>query len=281
MASQRDKHEKGSTPLHLGASLNGWPHAGFLSTRFPQVWPGSEATARLLLDANESTAYQADDEGSYPIHVAAWSNSLGVVKTLLERCPDCVTLRDGKGQTFLHVAAEKSCHDVVRYACRQMPKRLSSMILNVQDSNGDTASAARCCPCWEPCRLQLPVSESGGAPHGGGRPELFSEKHMPKRESQQYTEATQMMSIVSALIATVTFASAFTFPGGYRADGEPVFAAGKQSYAFNAFILADTLAFICSISSTCALLYTGLPAMDISIRFWYLSISSILQQRVL
>jgi ankyrin repeat protein len=94
------------------------------------------------LDANESTVYQADDEGSYPIHAAALSNSLDVVKMLLERCPDCATLRDGQGRTFLHVAAEKSCYDVVQYVCGEMPQQLSSwkrMILNAQDSNGDTA----------------------------------------------------------------------------------------------------------------------------------------------
>jgi ankyrin repeat protein len=79
---------------------------------------------------------------TYPIHVAAWfDSSLVVVKLLLERCPDCATLRDGKGRTFLHVAAEMKNHSaaVVEYVCREMPQRSSSMILNAQDSNGDTA----------------------------------------------------------------------------------------------------------------------------------------------
>jgi hypothetical protein len=121
---------------------------------------------------------------------------------------------------------------------------------------------------------------AAGAPHGGGRPELFRAKHWPKRdldkESKKYAEATQVRSIVSALIATVTFASAFTFPGGYRANGEAVVAAGKQSLAFDAFILADTLAFICSISATFTLAYAGVPAMDVSLRSRYLRISTVL-----
>jgi ankyrin repeat protein len=105
--------------------------------------------ATLLLDANESTAYQADDQGWYPIHVAAAFDSLGVVKVLLDmesrrrRHQDCATLRDGKGRTFLHVAAEMKNHSgsaaVVQYVCGEMPQQLSSMILNAQDSNGDTA----------------------------------------------------------------------------------------------------------------------------------------------
>jgi hypothetical protein len=116
LTNQRDKKHKGSTPLHLAASLNGWPSAGFLSSRFPKVWPTAESVATLLLDANESTAYQADDQRWYPIHVPAAFDSLGIVKVLLDmesrrrRPQDCATLRDGKGRTFLHVAAEMKSH---------------------------------------------------------------------------------------------------------------------------------------------------------------------------
>jgi hypothetical protein len=35
-----------------------------------------------------------------------------------------------------------------------------------------------------------------------------------KDESKNLTETAQVMSLVSVLIATVTFASAFTLPGG-------------------------------------------------------------------
>jgi hypothetical protein len=50
------------------------------------------------------------------------------------------------------------------------------------------------------------------------------------------------------------------------------------SYAFDAFILADTLAFVCSVSATCTLVYAGLPAMDISLRNWYFNVSALLLQ---
>ncbi|RLN41199.1 hypothetical protein C2845_PM01G34300 [Panicum miliaceum] len=61
--------------------------------------------------------------------------SAGVVELLLETCPDSATLRDGKGRTFLHVAAEEEQHDVVQYVC-ETPQ--FSSILNAQDKNGDT-----------------------------------------------------------------------------------------------------------------------------------------------
>ena len=90
----------------------------------------------LLLEANVSTAYQPDNKGLYPIHVAASSNDLDTVKALLKRCPECATLRDVKGRTFLHVAAAKDTVDVVHHVCTT-PELF--FILNAQDKNGDTA----------------------------------------------------------------------------------------------------------------------------------------------
>ncbi|CAD6338121.1 unnamed protein product [Miscanthus lutarioriparius] len=236
----------------------------------------------------------------------------------MKRCPDATNLRDGKGRTFLHVAAEKGCHRVVRYANREMPQRLSSMILNAQDNNGDTAlhgavrdgNLAVFNTLLRNPRVRLDMTNKDGmtpldlswsmtpsaildyvfvrAPHGGGRPELFWEQHITKvdedKESQKHTDATQVMSIVAVLIATVTFASAFTLPGGYRSVGDsssnnhagtPVLAG---SYFFDAFILADTLAFACSTLATFSLVYAGVPAMAISIRRYYIDISSGLLQ---
>ncbi|EER87702.2 hypothetical protein SORBI_3010G004800 [Sorghum bicolor] len=317
LTRQRDSEQKGSTPLQLAASLEGWPDARYVYTWFPQIRRVSMSATKALLSVNISTAYQADDQGSYPIHVAAQAGSLAVVKLLLEWCPDCANLRDGQGRTFLHVAAEKERLALVRYV---VVSSSADMILNAQDSNGDTPlhAAVRagnlavfsCLFRNRQVRLDVanqdgmtPVDLSytripprfnyslnprssvrrillaAGAPHGGARPELFYARHIPKRdldmEAKKHTEATQVMSIVTALIATVTFASAFTFPGGYGPDGQPVLAG---SYAFDAFILADTLAFICSISATFSLVYVGFPSMDISIRFRYLRLSAILLQ---
>ena len=129
----------GSTPLHLAASLDWWPGSWVVSERFKHIWPWSKSTATLLLDANICSAYQPDNKGLYPIHIAALADNLDVTKVLLERCPDCATLQDGKGRTFLHVAAGRrwaTDHKVAYYVCRQMEL---SLVLNMQDNDGDTA----------------------------------------------------------------------------------------------------------------------------------------------
>lgn len=124
LTSQRD-NDNGSTPLHLAASMAGLPSLGSMSA-------GPSAT-RLLPDANVSTAYQPDNQGQYPIHAAASADSLEAVKALLEKCPDCATLRDARGRTFLHAAVEKKSFDVIRHVCTS---RGLSSILNLQDDNG-------------------------------------------------------------------------------------------------------------------------------------------------
>lgn len=64
-------------------------------------------------------------------------------------------------------------------------------------------------------------------------------------------------TIASVLIATVAFAAAFTVPGGFVADDHP--RAGTailaNRFAFKAFVVTDTMAFLCSIVATCFLIY--------------------------
>ncbi|TVU27426.1 hypothetical protein EJB05_30035, partial [Eragrostis curvula] len=67
-----------------------------------------------------------------------------------------------------------------------------------------------------------------------------------KSLTQTYTSNT---SLVAILIATITFAAAFTLPGGYSSDagseGLPIMA---RKSAFQAFLISDTLAMCSSLS---------------------------------
>ncbi|CAN6172409.1 unnamed protein product [Urochloa humidicola] len=314
LTSQRDK-KNGSTPLHLAASSFVLPSSTTLILN-RSAWPGSLPATKLLVDANVFAMYQPDNEGMYPIHVAASAGCLETVKILLERCPYCATLRDAKGRTLLHVAVEKRMLRVVDYVCSS-PAGLSS-ILNVQDHNGDTAlhSAVHAghysvfkTLIWNrqvrfnvankkgmrPIDLSWSMMPSDaffawdhrvkirrsllivGAPYGESRGDLLDRKHvLPKEDedkiSQNLTAAAQVLAIFSVLITTVTFASAFTLPGGYRSAsdggsgvaGTPVLA---RSYAFDAFIVSDALAFGCSLYATSLLLYSGAPAQSLETRF--------------
>ncbi|KAE9444615.1 hypothetical protein C3L33_23487, partial [Rhododendron williamsianum] len=61
----------------------------------------------------------------------------------------------------------------------------------------------------------------------------------------------QTFVIVAALIATITFAAAFTIPGGYdgnkgRDQGMAILA---RESAFKAFVITNTIAMVCSVTS--------------------------------
>jgi hypothetical protein len=99
-----ERDENGSTPLHFAAGMT-WE------------WLWGRGVGSLVSLANKDALYQADNDGLYPIHVAA---SVGVYSTIasvggyrattlfLKECPGSAGLRDAKGRTFLHVSLSGS-----------------------------------------------------------------------------------------------------------------------------------------------------------------------------
>uniref|UniRef100_A0A8I6WGK1 PGG domain-containing protein n=1 Tax=Hordeum vulgare subsp. vulgare TaxID=112509 RepID=A0A8I6WGK1_HORVV len=88
------------------------------------------------------------------------------------------------------------------------------------------------------------------------------------QEAQKMKEASQMLGIGSVLIATVSFGATFAVPGGFIADdhanrGTPTLA-GR--YAFDAFMMANALAFICSSIATVGVMFTGSPLVNLVTR---------------
>jgi Domain of unknown function len=71
-------------------------------------------------------------------------------------------------------------------------------------------------------------------------------EHEVKLLTEKYISST---SLVAALLATITFAAAFTLPGGYSSDpdnaGLPVFA---RKAAFQVFLVSDTIAMCSSLA---------------------------------
>ncbi|KAJ4765351.1 Ankyrin repeat family protein [Rhynchospora pubera] len=76
-----------------------------------------------------------------------------------------------------------------------------------------------------------------------------------KSLTQTYTSNT---SLIAILISTITFAAAFTLPGGYSNDlgseGLPIMA---KKIAFKVFLISDTLA-MCSVLLPCGRLHMHL-----------------------
>ncbi|KAF0915685.1 hypothetical protein E2562_037826 [Oryza meyeriana var. granulata] len=308
LSEQRDKD--GSTPLHFAVSVEPSLHNRL----------SYKAIISKVLEAPQSSAFQPDNEGSLPIHVAASTGVRSAVALLIEKWPGCASFRDSDGRTFLHIAVEKQRNNIVRFACR---KKVLSPVLNIQDNRGNTAlhlavqleNLSLVCSLLgnrlvllnltnkngetplDVARSKIPTGifygwnleetiyhalVRSGAKHSSIRWDQFQQKHIRSKtaeddssESQILSDSTQTLAIGSVLIATVTFGATFALPGGYRADdhingGTPTLA-GR--YAFDAFIMATTLAFICSSIATLDLMYSGISMVNLPVRRQHFAVS--------
>ncbi|CAL5088988.1 unnamed protein product [Urochloa decumbens] len=302
---------KGSTPLHIAAALPGGNRKGSVCSQ--------------TFEANTTALYQPDNDGLFPIHVAASLGEQGTIAMFLKKCPSSAGLCDTKGRTFLHVAVEKKMMHVVSYACT---KGSLTWILNMQDNVGNTAlhlavqagslrlfsallgkqevnlnlSNAKGQTPLDISLYNIPPGLSynqdsevliyhalkvTGATSGASRRDHFRDSHNDAhgvnsdyniKELEQMKELTQTLCVGSVLIATVTFGATFALPGGYRSEdhpkgGTPILA-GR--YSFDAFMIANTLAFIFSSMATVSLMRSGSPMINRLSRRVYISIASFL-----
>lgn len=112
--------------------------------------------------------------------------------------------------------------------------------------------------------------------------EIYSRRVVSKEdlaeELDKMQESTQTLGIGSVLIVTVTFGAMFALPGGYRADDHPYGGTPTFSgrYAFHAFMMANTLAFICSSIATIGLMYSGSSMVNLRTRQYNFGITAFL-----
>lgn len=89
-----------------------------------------------VLDANPSAAYQQDENGLLPVHIAALMDRKVAMLILLKRCCGCIALRDKQGRSFLHIAVQNKVRRIVKYGCEEL---VFTPILNARDNDGNTA----------------------------------------------------------------------------------------------------------------------------------------------
>uniref|UniRef100_A0A0E0LZZ3 PGG domain-containing protein n=1 Tax=Oryza punctata TaxID=4537 RepID=A0A0E0LZZ3_ORYPU len=220
----------------------------------------------------------------------------------------CAELRDGRGRSFLHVAVQEQRQSLVAYACKLGNLSPAVMNMQDDDGNTALHLAVQVGNLWifnflmQRRQVELNLTNNKGqtpvdiswiekpvgvyfglnqrikiykllkgadAKEGNHRWDLFLKQHNKKVdeevEGKKLTESTQTIGIGSVLIATVAFAAAFAPPGDYGNEGTPRLAG---SYAFDVFIIANTLAFICSGLSVISLTYAGVAAVDLRTRMF-------------
>ncbi|KAH0468651.1 hypothetical protein IEQ34_001883 [Dendrobium chrysotoxum] len=274
-----------SAPIHYAASL------------------GDVNMVRLLLQADATIAHLLDDHGLSAIHIAASKDYANVIEEILYHCPDATELTDMEGNNFLHVAAKKRATTVVKLVLsnpllRQSinetdhegntPLHLAAMNRNreivhllLSDSRVDTNVinrkgltpldiASSCADSSIRLRMKKMFEEltSAGSKFGTHRMDILmgKDQRRPEEELIRYRTLASNLAIVAVLIATVTFAAAFTLPGGYNNDGSNQgqgMAILAKKLAFKVFLISDTISMLSSISVTCLVICTGSLDHDI------------------
>ncbi|KAF8023817.1 hypothetical protein BT93_F1103 [Corymbia citriodora subsp. variegata] len=256
------------------------------------AFSGCHKLVQQLQELDISSAYVVDRDGFSSLHAAASNGHAKVIKEIIRQCPDAAELVDLKGQN-IHVAVLSGRANVVRCLLETikleglinqpdhngntplhltiMKGEVGSRLTYSRNTKGDTAfdmeeptKEPRVIPSLSSFRLQVAILNWRQLclPHlwnlgGGFFPCTYEQKHGVLNSEQTYKQNCQTLLMVATLITTVTFAAAFTMPGGYNNNPGPGqgVALLRSSRHLKWFIISDTIAMTCSILASSIMLW--------------------------
>lgn len=283
--------DNGSTPLHLHLSRADFMVPILLeydlsvayqpngSGSFPIHIAASKDRLKAvisLLKKCPDCVQLCDTMGQTFLHVAVENRSYNIVSytCTTPSLASILNTQDNDGNTVLHLAVQLGD---LRMVCSLL--REQQIDLHIPNNSGRTPQdlAWWMIPQglffdWNPQVIIHQSLHYAGARYGcygaGLLDEWTKSKLDDDRQSEMIKDSTQTLGIGSVLIATVAFGATFALPGGYRADDHPnggtPTLAGR--YAFDAFILATTLAFVCASVATTGLMFSGMAMVDLAVR---------------
>ncbi|XP_044400761.1 protein ACCELERATED CELL DEATH 6-like [Triticum aestivum] len=194
-----------------------------------------------------------DNDGNTALHLAVDVGDLSGFFTLLRNPKVLLDIRNNKDQTPLDLAWSKRNRTVFSYG--RNPDRV--IYWTLRRAGASHASS------WKDRLQEL----CNSAPMESQEDKEIKEEK-EKEESANMTDSTRTLGIGSVLIASVTFTATFTVPAGIKAsdhttNGTPGI---LGTWYFNAFMMANTLAFICSSIATVGLMFAGMPLVKLPIR---------------
>ncbi|XP_044396154.1 protein ACCELERATED CELL DEATH 6 [Triticum aestivum] len=234
-----------------------------------------------LLKICPDCAQLRDAEGKTFLHVAAKQGYAKlfppVLQVLLQEkqmFAAIMNMQDDDGNTGLHLAVEAGILETVCFLLWD-----KEVMLNLSNNERETALDLS-------QRMRTPgvlfglgrrVSIHKLLVHADAQYGVHSKTRIPElneeKEEKRISDSTQTIGVVSALLVTISFAVAFTIPGGYRTDDDPKVDNIKggmpvlvTSHSLQAFIIANNLALLCSAMATISLMYAGVTTVDISMR---------------
>lgn len=259
-------NKQGSFPIHVAAS------AGRLSAVI------------IFVTRYSGCAGLRDTYGRTFLHVAVKNKRYDIVAYACETpaLSSILNKQDNEGNTALHQAVEVG--DLWIFASLFVNKQVD---LNLPNNMQHTplGLSINTIPTGLYCLLHPGILIQEALMAANARRDIcWRDDNMQKEHSTQsaaedaekvLSGSTQFLAVALVLIITMAFGATFALPGGYRADdhpdgGTPTLARLKE---FQGFMMANTLAFVCSSIAVLSLVFAGTPTVELPMRYRHYNIS--------
>ncbi|WCJ23930.1 Ankyrin repeat family protein [Euphorbia peplus] len=303
LAVEADKN--GWTPLHYAA----YGHGKFF---------GTCVIVQRLLEHDRSAAYTVDIERKRTaLHMAACQGNVRIMRAIISKCPDCCELTDSRGWNVLHYAVISKSDEALQLLLRNpsLIDLISEKDVNGNTPLHLLAVSRPYMPLFS-CdgeddlnafykqnissrdHLMADLLQSkekvlqwmedlGKGPMGQicinkkGSWEVQDLRKGPKEAKvvAEFEKSKDSFLVVSGLVATVTFAAAFTLPGGYRTDEKNTeqqagTAILTKNAAFDVFVISDSIAMVLSTASV--FIHFIVMLLGYQEKYWWLIRSALL-----
>ncbi|XP_040378715.1 ankyrin repeat-containing protein ITN1 [Oryza brachyantha] len=232
---------------------------------------GHVEIVKALLDADPQLARRTDKKGQTALHMAVKGTSAGVVRALVNADPAIVMLPDRNGNLALHVATRKKRSEIVNELLLLPDMNVNALTrdrktafdiaegLPLSEESAEIkdclsrAGAVRANDLNQPRdELRKTVTEIKKDVHTQLEQARKTNKNVSgiakelrKLHREGINNATNSVTVVAVLFATVAFAAIFTVPGGNDNNGVAI---AVHAVSFKVFFIFNAIALFTSLA---------------------------------